>query len=56
MRHVRAGIELFESSRQNKDYSLKLDQVQEYLNSSSGQIFFVLVDFDKLYIIFKTSF
>jgi len=35
MRHVRTGIELFESSRQNKDYSLKLDQVQEYLNSSS---------------------
>lgn len=35
MKHIRAGIELFESSRQNKDYSMKLDQVQEYLTTSS---------------------
>merc|ERR1719154_1035862 len=35
MKHVRAGIELFESSRQNKDYSSKLVQVEEYLDSSS---------------------
>ena len=34
LKEIRAGIELFESTRENQDYSGKLDQVVEFLNST----------------------
>ena len=34
LKEIRAGIELFESTRENQDYSGKLDQVEEFLNST----------------------
>jgi len=38
LKQIRAGIELFESTRENQDYSGKLDQVEEFLNSTDTEL------------------